>query len=99
MGSERCMRPMRGLKTDCGATVVTTGHTFIQNIHRGHCEPGHRAASNSTGRGCLQRAGSGDLTDKDQTVPLDSICIMQTVIIISYRSAIFMACYLRHVDN
>ena len=31
---------MRGLKTDHGATVVITGHAFVQNIRHGHDELG-----------------------------------------------------------
>ncbi len=34
------LRPMRGLKTDRGTTVVITGHAFIQNIRRGHYKLG-----------------------------------------------------------
>jgi len=34
------LRPMRGLKTDRGASVVIRGHAFIQNLHRGHYELG-----------------------------------------------------------
>ncbi len=37
---KRRLRPMRGLKTDRGATAVVTGHAFVQNIHRGHYELG-----------------------------------------------------------
>ncbi len=32
------LRPMRGLKTNRGATVVITGHAFVQNIRHGHYE-------------------------------------------------------------
>jgi len=32
------LRPMRGLKTDRTATVIITGHAFIQNLRRGHYE-------------------------------------------------------------
>ena len=34
------LRPMRGLKADHGATVIITGHAFIQNLRRGHYELG-----------------------------------------------------------
>ena len=34
------LRPMRGLKTDCGARIITAGHGFVQNIRRGHYELG-----------------------------------------------------------
>ena len=34
------LRPMRGLKTDRNATVIITGHAFIQNLRRGHYELG-----------------------------------------------------------
>jgi hypothetical protein len=37
---KRRLRPMRGLKTELGATVVITGHAFVQNIRRGHYELG-----------------------------------------------------------
>jgi IS6 family transposase len=35
---KRRLRPMRGLKTDAGARVVTAGHAFVQNVRRGHYE-------------------------------------------------------------
>lgn len=34
------LRPIRGLKTDRTASVVTRGHAFIQNLRRGHDELG-----------------------------------------------------------
>ena len=34
------LRPMRGLKTDRAATVIITGHPFIQNLRRGDYELG-----------------------------------------------------------
>jgi transposase, IS6 family len=34
------LRPMRGLKQLRCARVITTGHAFIQNIHRGHYKVG-----------------------------------------------------------
>lgn len=34
---------MRGLKTDRTASVVITGHAFIQNLRRGHYELGVEA--------------------------------------------------------
>ena len=34
------LRPMRGLKTDRTASVVIRGHAFVQNLRRGHYEPG-----------------------------------------------------------
>ena len=37
------LRPMRGLKTDRGASVVIRGHAFIQNLRRGHYELGIEA--------------------------------------------------------
>ena len=43
---KRRLRPMRGLKTDRGATVVITGHAFIQNIRRGHYELGTEQPAN-----------------------------------------------------
>ena len=39
---------MRGLKRLCSARVISTGHVFVQNLHRGHYElalnlhPSHR---------------------------------------------------------
>ncbi len=35
--------PMRGLKTDRGASVVINGHAFMQNLRRGHYELGVQA--------------------------------------------------------
>jgi transposase-like protein len=32
------LRPMRGLKQDHGARVIIAGHTFVQNLRRGHQE-------------------------------------------------------------
>jgi transposase-like protein len=32
------LRPMRGLKRDGSARVITAGHAFVQNLRRGHCE-------------------------------------------------------------
>jgi transposase-like protein len=37
------LRPMRGLKTDRAASVVITGHAFMQNLRRGHYELGVEA--------------------------------------------------------
>ncbi|MDQ3900043.1 MAG: transposase [Actinomycetota bacterium] len=37
---KRRLRPMRGPKTNHAARVIITGHTFIQNIRRGHYELG-----------------------------------------------------------
>ncbi|MGH3791452.1 MAG: IS6 family transposase [Pseudonocardiaceae bacterium] len=37
---KRRLRPMRGLKTDHAARIITTGHGFVQNIRRGHYELG-----------------------------------------------------------
>ena len=31
---------MRGLKRLRSARVITTGHAFVQNLRRGHYEPG-----------------------------------------------------------
>jgi IS6 family transposase len=45
------LRPMRGLKRLRSARVISTGHAFIQNLHRGHYElgldvaPRHRLAA------------------------------------------------------
>jgi transposase-like protein len=45
------LKPMRGLRTDRTAQVVIAGHTFVQNLRRGHCElgldvpPGSRVAA------------------------------------------------------
>jgi transposase-like protein len=35
---KRRLGPMRGLKTDAGARVITAGHAFVQNVRRGHYE-------------------------------------------------------------
>jgi transposase, IS6 family len=32
------LRPMRGLRTDCTASVIITGLAFMQNLRRGHYE-------------------------------------------------------------
>jgi hypothetical protein len=32
------LRPMRGLKRLCSARVISAGHAFVQNLHRGHYE-------------------------------------------------------------
>jgi transposase-like protein len=37
------LRPMRGLRTDRTASVVISGHAFIQNLRRGHYELGVQA--------------------------------------------------------
>jgi IS6 family transposase len=37
------LRPMRGLGTDRTATVIIAGHTFMQNVRRGHYELGVEA--------------------------------------------------------
>jgi IS6 family transposase len=39
-GLKARLRPMRGLKTDRTASVVSRGHAFIQNLRRGHYELG-----------------------------------------------------------
>ena len=38
------LRPMRGLKTDRTASIVTGGHAFVQNLRRGHYELGVETA-------------------------------------------------------
>ena len=37
------LRPMRGLQTDRTAQVIIAGHVFMQNLRRGHYEPGVEA--------------------------------------------------------
>lgn len=37
------LRPIRGLKTDRGASLVIRGHAFILNLRRGHYELGVEA--------------------------------------------------------
>ncbi len=37
------LRPMRGLQTDRTASVVISGHAFMQNLRRGHYELGREA--------------------------------------------------------
>ncbi|MCP4306299.1 MAG: DDE-type integrase/transposase/recombinase [bacterium] len=32
------LRPMRGLRTDRTASIVVRGHSFVQNLRRGHYE-------------------------------------------------------------
>jgi transposase-like protein len=32
------LRPVRGLHTDCTASVIVTGLAFLQNLRRGHYE-------------------------------------------------------------
>jgi transposase, IS6 family len=39
------LRPMRGLKRDRTARVIIRGHALMQNIRRGHYEPGATAAT------------------------------------------------------
>ncbi len=39
------LRPMRGLKTDRTASIVISGHAFIQNLRRGHYELGTDATN------------------------------------------------------
>jgi IS6 family transposase len=48
-------RPMRGLRTDRTATVVISGHAFIQNVRRGHYELGVERRHN-----CLRVAAAFD---------------------------------------
>jgi transposase, IS6 family len=38
------LQPMRGLKTDQAASIVTGGHANIWNLHRGHYELGGETA-------------------------------------------------------
>ena len=40
---------MRGLKTDRTASVIISGHAFIQNLLRGHYELGADAVSGQLG--------------------------------------------------
>jgi transposase-like protein len=40
------LRPMRGLKQDRSARVVSAGHAFVQNLPRGHYELGVEAPGN-----------------------------------------------------
>jgi transposase, IS6 family len=37
------LRPMRGLKQDRSARVIIAGHALVQNVRRGHYEPGVEA--------------------------------------------------------
>ncbi|MCP3855656.1 MAG: hypothetical protein GY698_13105 [Actinomycetia bacterium] len=34
------LRPMRGLSTDRTASIVISGHAFLQSLRRGQCELG-----------------------------------------------------------
>ncbi len=49
------LKPMRGLSTDRTASVVISGHAFVQNLRRGHYELGVEAE-----RGCLRLAAAFD---------------------------------------
>ena len=49
------LRPMRGLQTDWTASIVITGHAFMQNLRRGHYELGVEALSP-----CLRLAAAFD---------------------------------------
>ena len=49
------LRPMRGLRTDRTATVVSRGQAFIQNLRRGHYELGVEARHQ-----CLRVAAAFD---------------------------------------
>ena len=40
------LRPMRGLKRLRSAQVISAGHAFVQNIRRGHYEPGTEESRN-----------------------------------------------------
>jgi IS6 family transposase len=40
------LRPMRGLKTEAGARLITHGHAFVQNVRRGHYELGVEVPAN-----------------------------------------------------
>jgi hypothetical protein len=57
---KRRLRPMRGLKTDRGATVIT-GHASVQNIRHGHYETWGRRTHEGASGDCLHRAHRGDL--------------------------------------
>src|SRR5690349_7559067 len=61
------LRPMRGLTQLSSARVISAGHAFIQNLRRGHYELGAEDIINrhqSTGPGCVRRAGPINLTDQ-----------------------------------
>jgi len=40
------LRPMRGLKQDRSAKVITVGHAFVQNVRRAHYELAGEAPAN-----------------------------------------------------
>ncbi len=57
------LRPMRGLKTDRTATVIITGHAFIQNLRRGHYELGADTRARPSSLRCrVRRTRHSDLT-------------------------------------
>ncbi|MCP3913427.1 MAG: DDE-type integrase/transposase/recombinase, partial [Actinomycetia bacterium] len=41
------LKPMRGLRTDRTASVIISGHAFVQNLRRGHYELGAEADRDS----------------------------------------------------
>jgi transposase-like protein len=49
------LRPVRGLRTGRTASIVIRGHTFVQNLRRGHYELGVEARSP-----CLRVAAAFD---------------------------------------
>jgi transposase, IS6 family len=58
------LRPMRGLKRDHSARVITRGHAFMQNIRRGHYELGCNAQTSSAHRGRVHRTRPNHLSGR-----------------------------------
>lgn len=54
------LRPMRGLKTDRTASVVTCGHSFVQNIRRGHYQLDHDTDPNTRLEAAFSELRSSD---------------------------------------
>jgi len=58
------LRPMRGLKRDCIASVIIKGHAFIQNVHRDHYELGSAATPPEANHSRIRRTPHHDqMTD------------------------------------
>ncbi len=65
------LRPMRCLRTDRTASVVTRCHAFIQNLRRGHCELGVEARHEHP-----RVAAAFELVDEQPSVVGDAITEM-----------------------
>ncbi len=56
------LRPMRGLKTDRTARVIVPGHTFMQNLRRGHYELGVEARAHRRVTAAIHRTRPSHLS-------------------------------------